>query len=242
MNIWINTIVSAVAVSLIAFMGIFLLLIKDKIIKKILLWLIAFAFGAMLGNCIFHLLPESFENIENKILAISLIISGFVIFFIIDKIINTQSNKFTNRNIANYGYLCLYSDGVHNFTDGVLIAVSWLASSKIGFAVTLSIIFHEIPHEIGNLGVLLKAGFAKKKALLFNFYSACTAILGAVITLAVGETVSNFAIYIIPVAAGSFIYLALLNLLPEIVRSAKGKQFLISLVFTILGMILMYLL
>ena len=114
-------------------------------------------------------------------------------------------------------------------------------TSEIGIATTVAILLHEIPQEISDFGILLQAGFSKRKALLFNFYAACTAILGTVVTLLVGEKVEHLSIYILPVAAGGFIYLAAASLLPEILKETNKRNFFVHLSFILLGLVFMYL-
>jgi zinc and cadmium transporter len=114
------------------------------------------------------------------------------------------------------GYMNLFADGVHNMIDGMIIGASYAMSLRIGIATTTAVVFHEIPHELGNFFVLLYAGFTKKRALFFNFLSAVFAILGTVISLFVGSRVENFSVVMLPLAAGGFIYIAGSDLVPEL--------------------------
>ena len=152
-----------------------------------------------------------------------------------------HTNFDQQKSVKTYGYLSLYADSIHNITDGILIGAAWMFTPEIGIATTVAILLHEIPQEISDFGIVLQAGFSKRKALLFNFYAACTAILGTVVTLAVGEKVEHLSIYILPVAAGGFIYLAAASLLPEILKETNKRNFLVHLSFILLGLIFMYL-
>ena len=235
---WLPALISALIVSLISFVGVFLLSLKQNKLDKILLYLVCFAVGALLGNTFFHLLPESYFHIDTNYAA-WLCIVGFLIFFIMGQFMHIKKKK-ESEEIKSFGYLSLYADALHNFTDGILIAVSWMVSPQTGIATTLVIILHEIPQEIGDFGVLIQAGFSRKKALLFNFYSACTAILGTVLTLWIGESFNHFSIYILPFAAGGFIYLATTSLLPEVLKNCSRKNYWALLLCIVLGVFVMY--
>ncbi|MDR0428047.1 MAG: ZIP family metal transporter [Dysgonamonadaceae bacterium] len=233
---WLLALFSAGIVSLMSFIGIFLFSLRQEKLRRILVLLVCFAVGALLGNTFFHLLPESYSHIEPNHAA-WLCISGFLIFFILEQFLHLHPNK---KDVKNFGYLSLYADALHNFTDGILIAIAWMTSSELGIATTLVIILHEIPQEIGDFGVLLQAGFSRKKALMFNFYSACTAILGTVLTLWLGEVINRFSVYILPFAAGGFIYLATTSLLPEVLRESNKRNHWICLLFILSGVFVMY--
>jgi zinc and cadmium transporter len=119
----------------------------------------------------------------------------------------------------------LVADGAHNFIDGAIIGASYVIDLRVGIATTLAVIFHEVPHELGNFFVLLYAGFSKKKALFFNFLSAVFAILGTVLSVWLGSLVANFSSVMLPLAAGGFIYVAGSDLVPELNKeSTLGKS------------------
>jgi zinc and cadmium transporter len=112
----------------------------------------------------------------------------------------------------------------------------------VGIATTTAVVFHEIPHELGNFFILIHAGFSKTRALFFNFLSATLAILGAIISLVVGASVQNFAGLMLPLAAGGFIYIAGSDLIPELHKEAKPAKSLVQLISMALGVALMLLL
>lgn len=238
MNNALYAILSACFVSILSFIGIFLLCIRTNKLNKIITLLMCFAVGAMLGNAFFQLVPESYFHIESTGLSSWLILGGFLIFFLIEQLLHSNHNH--AKTIKPYGYLSLYADGVHNFADGVLIGATWMFSPELGLITTLGIIMHEIPQEIGDFGILLRAGFSKQKALLFNFISACTAILGTLFALWIGHESSHFSIYMLPVAAGGFIYLATNCLIPEIIRSESRKELIINTIFILIGLVSIY--
>ena len=232
-------ILSTVLVSLVSFSGIFLISLKADALKKTLVFLLCFAVGALLGNTFFHLLPESYSHIHESSLVAWFALGGFFAFFLINQYLHT-STKHAENHVKAYGYLSLYADALHNFTDGILIAIAWMVSPELGIASTLAIVLHELPQEISEFGILLRAGFSKKKALLYNFYSASTAVLGTVITLWAGKEMEHLSVYILPIAAGGFIYLAVANLLPEILKESTKRNIWLYLLFILAGALLMY--
>jgi zinc and cadmium transporter len=242
-TIWINAIVSTIAVSLISITGIFFLALKTDKLQKIVFVLVSIAVGALLGNVFFHLIPESFETIENKGLIAILILAGILSFFVMEKFLHWHHSHdvgHLDHHPKSYGYISLFADGIHNFTDGILIAAGWIAGPEIGMATTLTVILHEIPQEISDFGILIHAGFTARKALWLNFYAALTAVLGTVIALLVGTNVQSLSNWVLPVAAGGFIYLAGTDLMPELNKDRSSRNSLIQLLMILAGLALMY--
>jgi zinc and cadmium transporter len=242
-NIWINAIASTMAVSLISITGIFFLALKTDKLQKIVFILVSIAVGALLGNVFFHLIPESFETIENKGLIAILTLSGILSFFVLEKFLHWHHGHdvgHMDQHPKSYGYISLFADGVHNFTDGILIAAGWMAGPEIGMATTLTVVLHEIPQEISDFGILIHAGFTAKRALWLNFYAALTAVLGTVITLMIGTKVQSLSHWVLPFAAGGFIYLAGTDLMPELNKEKSSLNSLVQLLMIIAGLALMY--
>ena len=238
---WLLALLCAVGVSVISFAGVFLLSVKRQALNKVLLLLVSFAVGALLGNSFFHLLPEAYFHLPSVSHTAWICIAGFLVFFVIEQFLHVHSHgKGEGGQVKNYGYLSLYADGIHNFTDGILIAVAWMSSPEMGMATTIAIVLHEIPQEISDFGVLLKAGFTRKKALLYNFYSACTAVLGTVLTLWAGEQIDHWSVYVLPFAAGGFIYLGAASLLPEILKETNKRNYWLYMLCILLGVFVMY--
>jgi len=244
-QVWLGSLLSTAIVSIISITGIFFLSMKTAKLQKIVFVLVSFAVGALLGNVFFHLLPESFEVIENKTLIAVLVMSGILIFFVMEKFLHWHHGHNIgelqhHHHPKSFGYISLFADGMHNFTDGILIAAGWMASPEIGIATTLAVVLHEIPQEISDFGILIHAGFTAKKALWLNFYAALAAILGNVVTLLIGNSVESLAIWVLPIAAGGFIYLAGTDLMPELNKDRSRRNSAIQLVMIIAGLLLMY--
>ncbi len=241
-NVWFGALGSTFLVSLLSFSGILLLAMRARQLKQMVFVLVSFAVGALFGNTFFILIPESFHQISDSQMIGMLVISGLIVMFILEKFIHWHHchNVTHEHDTAPLGYISLITDSLHNFTDGVLIAAAWMASPEVGIATTLAVIVHEIPQEISDFGVLLHAGFSKKKALWLNFIAACSAILGGVLTLTLGSVSEKILVYILPFAAGGFIYLAGSDLIPELNRERSVKKSMIQLAAIIAGLVLMF--
>ncbi len=226
LEIWLYSILSVVIVSLISIIGVFTLALNPKTLNKIIIYLVSFAAGALFGGAFVHLIPEAFEKTSSLTVSIG-VLSGIVVFFIMEKFIHWRHCHMpTNKKHKHpVGFLNLFGDGIHNFVDGVIIAAAYLAGIPLGFIATIAVILHEIPQEIGDFGILLHAGFSKKKALMFNFISALLAVAGAVVALIIGARAEQIALFFLPFAAGGFIYIAGADLIPEIHKDVCAKGF-----------------
>ncbi|MCM8757957.1 MAG: ZIP family metal transporter [Candidatus Omnitrophica bacterium] len=231
---------ASIIVSIISFVGVFSLFLKENILKKILLFLIAFAAGGLIGGSFLHLLPEAIEKNTNILFPFLNVILGFILFFIIEKYFRWRHcHKGKNCDIHIFSYLNLIGDGIHNFMDGIIVGLGFFTNIKIGIATTLAVILHEIPQELGDFGVLLYGGFSRIKAVVFNFISALTAILGTILGYIFSENISGFSILLLPLIAGGFIYIASCDLIPELHRQIDIRSSTFSMLFFILGILLM---
>jgi zinc and cadmium transporter len=203
--------------------------------------LVSFAVGALFGNAFFILIPESQVMLGDSLLIGLLVVGGIVLMFSVEKLIHWRHDHNVEhiKHEAPLGYISLFTDGLHNFIDGILIASSWMVSPEIGLATTLAVVAHEIPQEISDYGILIHAGFSRKKALFFNFLAACTAIAGAIGTLWLNELFTNISVYVLPLAAGGFVYLAGSDLIPELHREKSVRKNTIQLIFMLMGLALM---
>ncbi len=137
------------------------------------------------------------------------------------------------------GYINLIGDGVHNFIDGIIIVTSYMVNVGLGFAVTISIIFHELPQELGDFGVLIYSGISKKRALFYNFLTALLAILGVIIGYLLLSWLEGINTFLIPLAAGGFIYIAATDLIPELQKVIKLKHSIFTFITFCFALILM---
>lgn len=242
-QIFIYTIISVFLVSLISLIGILSLSLKTKFLRQFLIYLISFSAGTLLGDAFIHLLPETIETYGLSLQLSLSILGGIVIFFVLEKFIHWQHchGEITQEHhIHPFAYTNLIGDALHNFLDGIIIAASYMISIPAGIATTLAVLFHEIPQEIGDFGVLLHAGFSKSKALAFNFLSALTALIGALLTLWLGSSITAIESVLVPVAIGGFIYIASSDLIPQLHKhSDKLSKSLLQLISFILGIAVM---
>lgn len=243
--VWIYSLASVAAVSLVSLIGILTLPFNEKNVREFLIYMVSFSAGALFGDVFIHLLPEAAKNAAgfSPRLAVYLL-SGIVFSFIVEKFIRWRHCHLptTEEHPHPVAFMNLIGDGVHNFIDGLIIGGSYLLSAPVGIATTIAVILHEIPQEIGDYGVLVHGGFSKQKALLFNFLTALTAVLGAVVALVVSSYVSDIGDFLVPFAAGMFIYIAGSDLIPELHKEVEAKKSFIQLVWFLFGIGIMLLL
>lgn len=234
--IWILS--ATVLVSLISLIGIFTLGVKTKVFDKILVLLVGFAAGGLIGGAFLHLLPEAIEECGCNVVFIYTLI-GFTAFFLMERYFYWRHCHNGVCDVHTFTYLNLIGDGVHNFTDGLIIAASFTTDIKLGIVTTLAVILHEVPQEMGDFGILVYGGFSKSKALLFNFLCALTAVLGAVVGYALSGITENFSLFLISFTAGGFIYIAASDLLPELHKQKDVNRANLAFGTFILGLIFM---
>jgi zinc and cadmium transporter len=234
---------SVITVSLIAFIGIIFIGLDERALKRVLMSLVGFSSGTLLGGAFLHLLPEAIEEDATQMTTFYYVILGIVIFFALEKFFYWRHCHEEECPVHAFVYLNLIGDGIHNFIDGMIIAATYLIAFEsgnyaIGFATTLAVIFHEIPQEIGDFGVLIYGGLSKKKALTYNFVSALTAVFGAVATyyLAYMQSIETL---LVPFAAGGFIYIAATDLMPELHKRVHAGESIVQLLTIVMGIGLM---
>lgn len=249
----IYTILSVILVSLVSLVGIVSLILSEKKLHKILLILVSLSAGTLLGGAFLHLLPEVVEE-RGFTLAVSFsALGGVLVFFLIEKVIHAphcetmphehsplHHESHMHVHQQHIGVLTLFGDGLHNLLDGLVIAGAYLVSVPVGIATTLAVVLHEVPQEIADFGVLLYAGFSKGKALFYNFLSAATAIVGAVIGLVLGARGEAFVLFILPFAAGGFVYIAGSTLIPELHKECGWKESILHMLALVVGIALMW--
>lgn len=243
MSVWGYSIVSVVVVSLISLIGIVVLLL-NKETNKITFLLVSFAVGGLFGDAFIHLVPESFEDMENTFAIPLLVLLGILIFFVLEKFLRWRHCHLSENetHIHPVVTMNLIGDAVHNLIDGMVIGATYMVNIPLGLTTTLAIVLHEIPQEMGDFGVLVHGGLSAKKAILFNFFSALTAVLGAVLSLAIGPHLQGYTISLVPITAGGFIYIAGSDLIPELQHDVKLSRSLLQFALIILGISLMALL
>ncbi len=234
---------SVVIVSMISLVGILSFYLAQKQLSRYLLLLVSLSAGTLLGGAFLHLLPEAVGE-RGFTLSISFaVLAGILVFFVLEKYIqwrhcHVPTHKGHQHHI---GTLNLIGDGLHNFLDGIVIAGSYLASVPAGIATTIAVVLHEVPQEISDFGVLMYSGLSKGRALFYNFLSAMTAILGAVLMLTLGSRLGWLVSFIVPFAAGGFVYIATADLIPELQKKCDvPRESFAHLAALVVGIALMF--
>lgn len=244
LTLWLYSIGSVLTVSLISLVGVLTITLHDKILKKILIYLVSFSAGALFGDAFIHLLPEAVEKYGFTTQISLFVLLGVVASFLLEKVVHWRHCHMpvAKNHVHDFAIMNLFGDSIHNFIDGLIIGASYLASIPIGIATTLAVILHEIPQEFGDFGVLLHGGYSKAKALFFNFMTALTSILGVVLVLVLSTGMENADKFLIPFAVGSFIYIAGSDLIPELHKEGELGKIIMQIITFILGIAMMLLL
>lgn len=223
---------------LLGLVGIFSLWMSKKNLEKILFALVAFSAGALLSGAFFHLLAEAIVPLGTTS-AFVFVFAGFILFFVIERLLHWHHCHEGVCETHPVTYLVLFGDGIHNFIDGLVIAASFLVSIEFGAITTILIISHEVPQELGNFGVLVFGGFSRMKAVLFSFASQLTCIAGGLIGFFFAAQ-AGFTVFLLPFAAGGFIYIAASDLVPELHKETDTKKLVASFAFFIIGIVFLY--
>jgi len=241
---------SVVIVSLISLIGIFTLSLSSRLLNRCVFLLISLAVGALLGDALIHLFPEALAETGSAAKAAFYALLGILAFFTLEKFLHWHHHTAhageelieggKQKRIKPLGYLILASDSLHNLIDGVIIGASFIISIELGIATTIAVILHEIPQEIGDFGVLIHSGFSKLRALLVNFATALFALLGVGIAFLLQNMNESIGGIIAAFAAGSFLYIAGSDLIPELQKTRKVSESLLQFVAVVVGMALMF--
>ena len=238
-NTLINILIATGVVSLLSLVGVMTFFIKEKLLRKLSFYLIAFSAGALIGGAFFHLIPEVTE-VSNTLNIYIYLVLGIVLFFILERFLKWHHcHEDGECEVHTFTYMSLIGDGVHNFIDGLVIASAFSVSVDLGIVTTVAVAAHELPQEMGDFGVLIHGGFSKTKALLWNFFSSLTALAGGIIGYLLIDSAENLSLFLLPFAAGGFIYIAMSDLIPEIHKEESLKKSTISFLVFLAGLAFM---
>jgi len=238
MNLW-WALGASLVVSLLSFVGAISLILKEKYLKNALILLVGLGAGGLIGGAFLHLLPESLEKSTEFFNIFSFTLLGFIFFFILEKYFHWRHCHQGECQIHSFTYLNIVGGAIHNFIDGLIIGASFSVNVDVGIVATIAIIAHEIPQELGDFGVLIYGGLSKFKALFYNFLSATTAIFGTLFGYYFSSHIEGLSSFLLPFAAGGFIYIAACDLIPELHRQPDQKKAMWSMLFFLLGIGLM---
>ncbi len=243
-------ILAVAIVSILSLIGVIAISLRETTLDKLLFILVSFSAGSILGAAYLDLLPEAIEFLgEEQLSIVALYITlGFLGFFFLERFLywyhghvhGYESEVEEKMTIKKFVYLNLLGDAIHNLIDGMIIAASFFITIPVGIAATVAVIFHELPQEIGDFGVLIYGGFTRYRALLFNFLSASTAIVGVLISNYFSMSLENFVGFLVALAAGGFIYISASELIPEIQKEKNIGKSMIQFVLFILGIVLIW--
>jgi zinc and cadmium transporter len=225
-----------------------------KLKAKILERMVSFSIGLMLATSLLHALPEALDNtvgISTQALCITLL-GSILGFFLLQKMALMRHNHHHEhdghdhhhghdaRLAGSGGWLILLGSSVHNFTDGILIAAAFIADIRLGLLTALAIAAHEIPHKLSDFVILLNAGFSKKRALLMDLLSSVTVVLGGVLGWWLLGSMHMYVPYLLMIAAGSFIYIAMSDLIPYVQHESRVRDVLPQIILIALGILLVW--
>ena len=221
------------------------LTLPEAMRSKTIDYLVSLAIGILLGTSFSHLIPEALagDGANSQLLMATLLFS-LLMFFILEKTLiwrhyhpaTGEEHKFNGKMGASVPII-LFGDSFHNFLDGVLIASAFMVDFSLGVVTGLAIVAHEIPQELGDFAILIKAGLTRRRAFLFNLFSSLVMLLGATVALSFETVIKEYHPYLLMVTAGAFIYVAMSDLIPALGYKADAKQLSLRILLVAVGMI-----
>jgi len=214
---------SGLLMSAIALVGSVTLLLEDATFRKLILPMVAFSAGSLLGGAFFHMLPASLDEADDLLAPFVWTLAGFTVFFALEQFMHWHHcHRESAQCRKPVAHLILFADGVHNFIGGLAVGATFLVDVRLGITTWLAEAAHEVPQELGDFAVLVHAGWTKGKALAYNVVSALTFPLGGVMAFVWSRQAD--VTFLVPFAAGNFLYIAASDLVPEVNRHHSLKQ------------------
>ncbi|RLA31481.1 MAG: ZIP family metal transporter [Gammaproteobacteria bacterium] len=224
--------------SAIAMIGSVTLILKPATLDRLLLPLVAFAAGSLIGGAFFHMIPAAIDATANVLNVGIAIVAGFTMFFVLEQVLHWHHcHRAQSECRQPLTYLVLIGDGLHNFLGGMAIAGTFLIDVRLGITSWLAAAAHEVPQELGDFGVLVHGGWSKRRALIFNVLSGLTFLLGGL--LAYGLSFQMDVSWLIPFAAGNFLYIGASDLVPEVNKHHILRANIVNLLAFVLGLALL---
>jgi zinc and cadmium transporter len=209
---WIT--IGGVAMSVLALSGSLTLLLPERSFERVVPPLVALAAGTLIGGALLHMLPEAVAAMGNELEVYLWLVGGFLSFFVLEQFLHWHHCHRATHEHGPLGWLILVADGVHNFVGGLAVAGAFLVDIRVGLVTWIAAAAHEIPQELGDFGILIHAGWSRTRALLFNFASALTFLVGGWVAYVLA---GRFEVtWLLPFAAGNFLYIAAADLIPEL--------------------------
>ena len=215
-------VVAGIAMSSLALVGTVTVFMPAARLERVLLPIVGLAAGSLLGGAFFHMLPESIDVIGNRLGVYVALMAGFLVFFVLEQFLHWHHCHHAHHSDHRpLGYLILLADGLHNLIGGLAVGGAFVVDIRVGVVAWLVAAAHEIPQELGDFGVLVQSGWQRRSALAWNFASALTFLLGSLLAYGVAEHVE--VAYLLPFAAGNFIYIAASDLIPEVKSEGNSR-------------------
>lgn len=215
--VWI--LASGLLMSAIALIGSVTLLLTEARLRALLLPLVALAAGTLLGGALFHLIPAAIGQMGNGLSVYLSIVAGFAVFFALEQFLNWHHCHHAPCEHQPLTYLILVADALHNFIGGLAVGGAFLIDTRVGVSAWIAAAAHEVPQELGDFAVLVHGGWKAPRALLFNFLSALTFLAGGLAAYASARFMD--VAFLLPFAAGNFIYIAAADLIPEVKHQTR---------------------
>jgi len=224
--------------------------ISAPLLGLIVRHLVSLSTGVLLGTALLHVLPEAFESSKPPQALFLTLLGGLLFFFLLEKAElyrhghhhehddHHHHHGFDAEQAGRGGWSVLVGDSIHNFCDGVLIAAAFLADPQVGLVTSLAIIAHEIPQEVGDYIVLVNAGFSRMRALVYNMISGMAAVVGGVLGYFLIEPWQDYLPYMMVVAASSFVYVAVADLIPQLQKRLSGRDTVIQIFWLAAGLLM----
>ena len=200
------------------------LLLGDNIRTKLVPSAISYAVGTLLGVALLALLPQALDQLPPPV-ALGTLLGGVMTFFMLEKAVlwrHCHDEHECEVHTSSAASLVIIGDAFHTFVDGAVIAAAVLTSVPLGITTALAVAAHEIPQEVGDVAILLRAGYSRSRALTLNLMSGIGGVLGATAMLLASKSLPNVLPYVLAFAAGSFLYVAMADLIPDLHRGKIG--------------------
>jgi zinc and cadmium transporter len=229
---WIT--VGGVAMSLLALSGSLTLMLPERQFVRVVPPLVALAAGSLIGGALLHMLPEAVTAMGPGLAPYVWLVGGFLGFFVLEQFLHWHHCHRAPSRHGPLGYLILVADGVHNFVGGLAVAGAFLVDIRVGIVTWLVAAAHEVPQELGDFGILVHSGWSRRRALGFNLASALTFLLGGWVAYALSGAIE--VTWLLPFAAGNFLYIAAADLLPEITEYPEAARKAVLTTMFVLGL------
>jgi zinc and cadmium transporter len=201
-----------------------LLLFNDGLRARVVPWLVSYAVGAMLGVALLALLPEALETLKPAQVFATLLV-GILVFFVLEKLVLLRHCHTDECQVHGAAApLVLFGDAFHNFMDGAIVCAAVLTSVPLGINTAIAVAAHEIPQEVGDVAILLAAGYTRRRALLLNVVSGASGIVGALLAYATVSVIPGIRPFVLAFSSASLLYIAMSDLIPDLHRGQVDRS------------------